>query len=68
MQDWCGCTRASENKRREEAQTNPLLSNGRLSAALPPILRRLLLCRGFGAAPCTETVSAWRTEKRSRRH
>lgn len=64
MQGWCGCTRAPENKRREEAQTNPLLSNGRLSAALPRILRRRPLCRGVGAAPCAETVSAWRAEKK----
>lgn len=53
-----------ENKHREQAQTNPLLSNGRLSAALPRVLRCFLRCHGFGAAPCTETVSAWRTEKK----
>lgn len=61
------CVNAPErdgNKHREQAQTNPPLSNGRLSAALPRILRCFLLCHGFSAAPCTETVSAWRTKKK----
>lgn len=48
------------NKRRQI----PSSQNGRLSAALPRTLGCFLLCRGSGAAPRTETVSAWRTEKK----